>query len=213
MAPKAVGNAVRDEFVQQRGVPCMVAVHTDASGLSLPKAIAHAQAINNQKAPIIPTTFREETEADLFSEQAVLCGGLSQLILTAFDVMQEGGFSPEIAYFECLHELKFIVDLLHKKGLSGMVQKISEAAAYGIKASHNPSYKQQMKTHMQHLLQNIQSKSFTRDFLQKMNPSSQQKPSNTPHPQQIPWKQQEILTLQQHLLETTGKSLRQQMPK
>ena len=131
IAPKAPGHRVRELFTEGVGVPALVAVHQDASGQALENALAYALALGCLKAGVIETTFREETESDLFGEQAVLCGGVSELIRAGFETLVEAGYAPEIAYFECLHELKLIVDLIYEGGLSYMRYSISDTAEYG----------------------------------------------------------------------------------
>ncbi len=131
VAPKAPGHRVRELYTEGVGVPALVAIHQDASGKALPNALAYALALGCLKAGVIETTFREETESDLFGEQAVLCGGVSELIRAGFETLVEAGYAPEIAYFECLHELKLIVDLIYEGGLSYMRYSVSDTAEYG----------------------------------------------------------------------------------
>jgi ketol-acid reductoisomerase len=131
VAPKGLGPMVRTQFVEGKGVPCVIAIQQDASGRARQLAFAYAKAIGGTRAGVIETTFREETEADLFAEQAVLCGGMSALVEAGFETLVEAGYQPEMAYFECLHELKFIVDLMHRSGISGMRARISETAKWG----------------------------------------------------------------------------------
>src|SRR4051812_47955409 len=120
VAPKGLGPMVRSQFVAGQGVPCVIAIQQDVSGRARELALAYAKAIGGTRAGVIETTFQEETEADLFAEQAVLCGGMSALVEAGFETLVEAGYQPEMAYFECLHELKFIVDLMHRAGISGM---------------------------------------------------------------------------------------------
>ena len=131
IAPKAPGHRVREVFVEGSGVPALVAIHQDASGKALENALAYAAALGCLRAGVIETTFREETESDLFGEQAVLCGGAAELIRAGFETLVEAGYAPEIAYFECLHELKLIVDLIYEGGLGYMRYSISDTAEYG----------------------------------------------------------------------------------
>src|SRR5437773_4596839 len=131
VAPKGLGPMVRSEFVGGRGVPGLIAVYRNRSGRAKRTALAWAKAIGCTRAGVIETTFRDETETDLFGEQAVLCGGTSALIRTAFNTLVEAGYPPELAYFECLHELKFIVDLIHEAGIAGMRDLISDTAKWG----------------------------------------------------------------------------------
>src|SRR5688500_14980919 len=131
VAPKGPGHLVRSEYARGRGVPCLMAVHQDVSGDAGGVALAYASAIGGGRAGVIETSFREETETDLFGEQAVLCGGLTSLIQAGFETLTEAGYSPEMAYFECLHEMKLIVDLLYEGGLSKMRHSRSEERRVG----------------------------------------------------------------------------------
>jgi ketol-acid reductoisomerase len=131
VAPKAPGSLVRRQFEQGRGVPCLIAVHADASGLALDLALAYAAALGGSHAGLLETTFAEETETDLFGEQAVLCGGVTELVQAGFDTLVQAGYQPEIAYYECLHELKLIVDLIYEGGFARMHQFVSDTAKYG----------------------------------------------------------------------------------
>ncbi|HEX9105836.1 MAG TPA: ketol-acid reductoisomerase, partial [Longimicrobiales bacterium] len=131
VAPKAPGHRVREVFRQGGGVPSLVAVHQDASGHALADALAYARGIGSTRAGVLETTFAEETETDLFGEQAVLCGGVSELVKAGFETLVDAGYQPEVAYFECLHELKLIVDLMYQGGLSYMRYSVSDTAEYG----------------------------------------------------------------------------------
>ena len=131
VAPKGPGHLVRRQFVDGRGVPCLVAVEQDASGSALPLALSYAKGIGGTRAGVLRTTFTEETETDLFGEQAVLCGGASALVMAGFEVLTEAGYQPEVAYFECLHELKLIVDLMYEGGIGKMRWSISDTAEFG----------------------------------------------------------------------------------
>ncbi|HEY2974590.1 MAG TPA: ketol-acid reductoisomerase, partial [Pyrinomonadaceae bacterium] len=131
VAPKAPGHLERHEFTQGRGVPCLIAVHQDPSGDTRDVALAYASAIGGGRAGILETSFKEETETDLFGEQAVLCGGLTSLIQAGFETLVEAGYAPEMAYFECLHELKLIVDLVYEGGIGNMRYSVSNTAEYG----------------------------------------------------------------------------------
>ena len=131
VAPKGPGHLVRRQFVDGRGVPCLVAVEQDASGSALQLALSYAKGIGGTKAGVLRTTFTEETETDLFGEQAVLCGGASALVMAGFEVLTEAGYQPEVAYFECLHELKLIVDLMYEGGISKMRWSVSDTAEFG----------------------------------------------------------------------------------
>jgi ketol-acid reductoisomerase len=131
VAPKGPGSMVRAQYQEGRGVPCLFAVHRDASGAAKAKALAYAAGIGGARAGVLETTFKEETETDLFGEQAVLCGGVSELIKAGFETLTGAGYQPEVAYFECLHELKLIVDLIYQGGLTRMRQSVSDTAEYG----------------------------------------------------------------------------------
>jgi ketol-acid reductoisomerase len=131
VAPKGPGHLVRRVFVEGGGVPCLIAIHQDATGEAQKRALAHASAVGGGRAGILETTFRDETETDLFGEQAVLCGGLTSLIIKGFETLVEAGYDPDIAYFECLHEVKLIVDLIYEGGIANMRSSISDTAEYG----------------------------------------------------------------------------------
>jgi len=131
IAPKGPGALVRRQYEEGKGVPCLVAIHQDATGQALKYALAYAKGIGGTRAGVIETTFKEETETDLFGEQVVLCGGTSALIKAGFETLVEAGYHPEIAYFECLHELKLIVDLIYEDGIRGMRKRVSDTAEYG----------------------------------------------------------------------------------
>ena len=167
VAPKGLGPMVRTQFVEGKGVPCVVAIHQDFSGRARPLAFAYAKAIGATRAGVIETTFREETEADLFAEQAVLCGGLSALVQAGFDTLVEAGYQPEVAYFECLHELKFIVDLMHRTGISGMRKRISETAKWGDLSVGPRVIDGSVKLRMKEALEKIQRGEFARGWLRE----------------------------------------------
>ena len=167
VAPKGLGPMVRNQFVAGQGVPCVIAVHQDVSGHARQLALAYAKAIGGTRAGVIETTFREETEADLFAEQAVLCGGMSALVQAGFETLVEAGYQPEMAYFECLHELKFIVDLMHRTGLSGMRARISETAKWGDVSVGPKIIDASVKTRMKNELRKIRSGKFARDWLRE----------------------------------------------
>ncbi|MFN3325557.1 MAG: ketol-acid reductoisomerase [Bryobacteraceae bacterium] len=165
IAPKAPGHRVRELFTENVGVPALVAVQQDASGNALKNALAYARALGCLKAGVIETTFREETESDLFGEQVVLCGGVSELIRAGFDTLVEAGYAPEIAYFECLHELKLIVDLIYEGGLSYMRYSVSDTAEYGDYTRGPRIINQQTREEMKKILSEIQSGQFARDWM------------------------------------------------
>lgn len=131
IAPKGPGHTVRSEFLAGKGVPCLIAVEQDATGNAKELALAYAYGIGGTRGGVLETTFKEETETDLFGEQAVLCGGISALMKAGFETLVEAGYQPESAYFECIHEMKLIVDLIYKAGLAGMRYSISNTAEYG----------------------------------------------------------------------------------
>ncbi len=165
VAPKAPGHRVRELFTEGVGVPGLVAIHQDASGKALQNALAYALALGCLKAGVIETTFKEETESDLFGEQAVLCGGASALIQAGFDTLVEAGYAPEIAYFECLHELKLIVDLIYEGGLSYMRYSVSDTAEYGDYTRGPRVINDQTRAEMKKILSEIQSGEFARTWI------------------------------------------------
>ncbi len=165
IAPKAPGHRVRELFTEGVGVPALVAIHQDATGHALDRALAYALALGCLKAGVIETTFREETESDLFGEQAVLCGGTSELIRAGFETLVAAGYAPEIAYFECLHELKLIVDLIQEGGLSYMRYSISDTAEYGDYTRGPRIVNDQTRAEMKKILSEIQSGDFARQWI------------------------------------------------
>src|SRR5881397_3028374 len=165
IAPKSPGHMVRSEFQAGRGVPALVAVHQDASGQALANALAYAAGIGCTHAGVLETTFREETETDLFGEQAVLCGGVTALVQAGFETLTAAGYAPEIAYFECLHELKLIVDLMYRGGMKFMRYSISDTAEYGDYTRGPRIVNDQVKAEMQQLLREIQSGAFAREWI------------------------------------------------
>lgn len=165
MAPKGPGHLVRSTYVAGGGVPCLIAVAQDNSGKARDVALAYAAAIGGGRAGIIETTFREETETDLFGEQVVLCGGLTALVEAGFETLTEAGYAPEMAYFECLHELKLIVDLLYEGGLSNMRYSISNTAEYGDISRGPRIVNDDTRALMKKILAEIQSGEFAREFI------------------------------------------------
>ncbi len=165
VAPKGPGHLVRRTYEQGQGVPCLFAVYQDASGQARDRAMAYAKGIGGTRAGILETTFREETETDLFGEQAVLCGGLSALIKAGFETLVEAGYQPELAYFECLHEVKLIVDLVVEGGLAQMRDSISNTAEYGDYTRGPRVVNDQTKAEMRKILSEIQSGQFAREFV------------------------------------------------
>ncbi len=168
VAPKGLGPMVRREFVAGRGAPGLVAVHQNATGAARKTALAWAKAIGCTRAGVIETTFREETETDLFGEQAVLCGGTAALINAGFETLVEAGYTPELAYFECLHELKFIVDMIHERGIAAMRERISETAAWGDLTVGSRIIDASVKRRMQGALQAIQSGKFADGLIREI---------------------------------------------
>ena len=165
IAPKAPGHRMREVFTEGSGVPGLLAVHQDASGHAVENALAYAAGVGCLRAGVIETTFREETESDLFGEQAVLCGGVSELISAGFETLVEAGYAPEIAYFECLHELKLIVDLVYEGGLGYMWYSISDTAEYGSYSRGNRIVTDETRKEMKKILAEIQSGAFAKEWL------------------------------------------------
>ena len=165
VAPKGPGHTVRGEYVKGGGVPCLVAVAQDASGNALQIALSYACAVGGGRSGIIETSFREECETDLFGEQAVLCGGVTQLIKAGFETLVEAGYAPEMAYFECLHEVKLIVDLIYEGGIANMRYSISNTAEYGDYRTGPRVVTAETKKEMKAVLEDIQSGRFVRDWM------------------------------------------------
>ena len=165
IAPKAPGHRVRELFTEGVGVPALVAIHQDASGHALENALAYALALGCLKAGVIETTFKEETESDLFGEQSVLCGGVSELIRAGFETLVDAGYAPEIAYFECLHELKLIVDLIYEGGLGYMRFSVSDTAEYGDYTRGPRIVNDQTRQEMRKILSEIQSGQFAKEWI------------------------------------------------
>jgi ketol-acid reductoisomerase len=165
IAPKGPGGLVRRQYQQGRGVPCLIAVAQDATGKAHARALAYADGIGGTRGGVLETTFGEETETDLFGEQAVLCGGATELVVKGFETLVEAGYQPEVAYYECLHELKLIVDLLHEGGLAKMHQFISETAKYGDLTRGPRVVNRDTKREMKKILQEIQTGKFARQWI------------------------------------------------
>lgn len=165
VAPKAPGHRVREVFTEGSGVPALVAIHQDASGEALANALAYAKGIGSSRAGVLETTFAEETETDLFGEQAVLCGGASELVKAGFETLVEAGYQPEIAYFECLHELKLIVDLMYQGGLNYMRYSVSDTAEWGDYKSGQRVIGPEAKEAMKQILSEIQSGAFAEEWM------------------------------------------------
>ncbi len=165
VAPKGPGHLVRSEYLKGSGVPCLIAIHQDPSKNTKKVALAYASAIGGARAGVIETTFREETETDLFGEQVVLCGGLTSLILASYETLVEAGYSPEMAYFECLHEVKLIVDLIYEGGISTMRYSISNTAQYGDLTRGPRIITEETKKEMKKILEEIQSGQFAKEWI------------------------------------------------
>ena len=198
VAPKAPGHRVREVFEQGGGVPALVAVHQDASGHALDDALAYAKAIGSTRAGALITTFEEETETDLFGEQAVLCGGVSALVKAGFDTLVDAGYQPEVAYFECMHELKLIVDLMYQGGLNYMRYSVSDTAEYGDYVAGPRIVDERTRETMRELLSNIRDGSFAREWIAENN-------SGLPH-----FKSTRSAETH-HRIEDVGRSLRRMM--
>jgi ketol-acid reductoisomerase len=169
VAPKGPGHLVRRQFAEGRGVPVLVAVEQDATGNAWPLTLSYAKAIGGTRAGALVTTFAEETETDLFGEQAVLCGGVSELIKAGFDTLVEAGYQPEIAYFECLHEMKLIVDLMYEGGISKMYWSVSDTAEYGGYSRGPRLVNAETKKEMRRILDEIQSGDFARELVDEFD--------------------------------------------
>ena len=198
VAPKGPGHLVRRQYVDGKGVPCLVAVEQDPTGEGLALALSYAKAIGGARAGVIKTTFKEETETDLFGEQAVLCGGTAALVQTGFEVLTEAGYAPEIAYFECLHELKLIVDLMYEGGISRMRYSVSDTAEFGDYVSGPRVINADTKAEMKKILAEIQSGEFTRQLIED---------DDNGRPLLTKYRQQGA----EHPIEVTGRKLRGMM--
>ena len=174
IAPKGPGHTVRSEYQAGKGVPCLIAVHQDASGQAREKALAYALGIGGARAGVLETTFRTETETDLFGEQAVLCGGVCALMQAGFETLVEAGYDARNAYFECIHEMKLIVDLIYQSGFAGMRYSISNTAEYGDYVTGPKIITEDTKKAMKQVLKNIQDGSFAKEFLLDMSPAGGQ---------------------------------------
>ena len=174
VAPKGPGHTVRSEYQVGKGVPCLIAVHQDATGDALELGLAYALGIGGARAGVLETTFRTETETDLFGEQAVLCGGVCALMQAGFETLVEAGYDPRNAYFECIHEMKLIVDLIYQSGFEGMRYSISNTAEYGDYITGPKIITEETKKAMKKVLTDIQDGTFAKDFLLDMNAASSQ---------------------------------------
>ena len=165
VAPKGPGHLVRRQFAEGRGVPCLMAVHQDATGNARDMVLAYAKGIGGTRAGVIETTFKDECETDLFGEQSVLCGGATELVRAGFETLVEAGYDPRLAYFECLHELKLIVDLMYEKGIQGMRHSISNTAEYGDMTRGPRVIGEETRAAMRQILADIQSGEFAREWI------------------------------------------------
>ena len=199
IAPKAPGHTVRQTYTQGGGVPCLIAIHQDQSGRARDIALAYASAIGGGKAGIIQTNFREETETDLFGEQAVLCGGTVELIKAGFETLVEAGYAPEMAYFECLHELKLIVDLIYEGGIANMNYSISNNAEFGEYVSGPKVVGPEAKAAMKLALERIQTGEYAKEFILENRAGA-------------PTLQSRRRLMAEHQIEVVGEKLRAMMP-
>jgi ketol-acid reductoisomerase len=199
VAPKSPGHRVRELFVQGVGTPCLLAVHQDASGKAKPFALAYAKGLGGTRAGVIETTFTEETETDLFGEQAVLCGGVTALIEAGFNTLVEAGYQPEIAYFECLHELKLIVDLVYQGGLNYMRYSVSDTAEHGDYTGGPKIITDQTRATMKKMLADIQSGAYAEDWIEE-------------NAKGRPWFDNRRKEAQRTTIEQVGRKLRRMMP-
>ncbi len=199
IAPKGPGHLVRRMYTQGVGVPALVAVYRDYTGRALPLALAYARGIGATRAGVIETTFKEETESDLFGEQVVLCGGVTALIKAGFETLVEAGYQPEVAYFECLHELKLIVDLIYEGGLSMMRFSVSDTAEYGDLTRGPRIINEQVRAEMKRILKEVQNGEFAREWILENQ-------AHRPVFQALREKEKE------HLIEKVGAQLRSMMP-
>ncbi len=199
VAPKAPGHRVREVFQEGGGTPCLLAVHQNATGQALENAIAYAWGIGGTRAGVLLTTFAEETETDLFGEQAVLCGGVSALVKAAFETLVEAGYQPELAYFETMHELKLIVDLMYRGGLNYMRYSVSDTAEHGDYTAGNKIVTEDTRYAMSQILKDIQSGEYARGWIEE-------------NQQGRPWFNQRRRMEQDHLIEQVGAQLREMMP-
>lgn len=198
VAPKGPGHTVRSQYCEGRGVPCLIAVHQDPTGTARETALAYASAIGGARGGILDTTFREETETDLFGEQAVLCGGVTELIKAGFDTLVEAGYRPESAYFECLHEMKLIVDLIVEGGIQYMNYSVSDTAEYGEYVAGTRIITEDTRAEMRQILSEIQDGSFAKAWIKE-------------NEDRRPFYNEKKAEMADHLIEKTGENLRAQM--
>ncbi len=199
VAPKAPGHRVREIFIEGGGTPSLLAVHQDASGQAKAMALAYAAALGATRAGVIETTFAEETETDLFGEQSVLCGGISALVKSAFETLVEAGYQPEVAYFECMHELKLIVDLMYRGGLNYMRYSVSDTAEHGDYTGGRRLITEETKYEMSQMLKEIQDGTYAKKWIEENQKGR-------------PWFNEQRTREQEHLIENVGAELRGLMP-
>jgi len=199
VAPKGPGALVREMYEQGKGVPALIAIYQNFSGKAKDKALAYAKGIGATRAGVIESNFKEETETDLFGEQVVLCGGVSELIKAGFDTLVEAGYQPEIAYFECCHELKLITDLIYKYGITGMRQRVSDTAEYGDITRGKRVVNEQTRKEMKKILKEVQSGKFAKEWIKENQ-------DGRPNYNRITKEEK------QHKIEKVGKKLRSMMP-
>ena len=199
IAPKAPGHTVRSEFVKGGGIPDLIAIHLDASGKAKDVALSYASGVGGGRTGIIETTFKDETETDLFGEQAVLCGGAVELVKAGFETLTEAGYAPEMAYFECLHELKLIVDLMYEGGIANMNYSISNNAEYGEYVTGPKVINDESRKAMKEALDNIQNGNYAKRFIME---------GQTNYPEMTAWRRNNAA----HQIEVVGGKLREMMP-
>ncbi|WP_198265634.1 ketol-acid reductoisomerase [sulfur-oxidizing endosymbiont of Gigantopelta aegis] len=199
IAPKAPGHTVRSEFVKGGGIPDLIAIFQDASGNAKNVALSYASGVGGGRTGIIETSFKDETETDLFGEQAVLCGGAVELVKAGFETLTEAGYAPEMAYFECLHELKLIVDLMYEGGIANMNYSISNNAEYGEYVTGNKVINDESRKAMKEALDNIQNGNYAKRFIME---------GQTNYPEMTAWRRNNAA----HPIEQTGAKLREMMP-
>lgn len=199
VAPKAPGHRLRELFLEGFGTPCLLAVYQDASGQAKANAIAYGYALGGTRAGLLETTFSEETETDLFGEQAVLCGGVSELVKAGFETLVEAGYQPEVAYFECMHELKLIVDLFYQGGLNYMRYSVSDTAEHGDYVSGQRIITEETKYEMSQILKEIQDGTYAGKWIEENKAGR-------------PWFNEQRRRQQDHMIEQVGAELREMMP-
>lgn len=199
VAPKAPGHRLRELFLEGFGTPCLLAVYQDASGQAKANAIAYGYALGGTRAGLLETTFSEETETDLFGEQAVLCGGVSELVKAGFETLVEAGYQPEVAYFECMHELKLIVDLFYQGGLNYMRYSVSDTAEHGDYLSGQRIITEETKYEMSQILKEIQDGTYAEIWIEENKAGR-------------PWFNEQRRLQQDHMIERVGAELREMMP-